>query len=643
MPGGRDIRAGRAFIELSIRSHVVRGLRAAQRRLRAFGQGMSSVGRIMVGVGVAMAAPFVLATRHFMKAGDEVHKMALRTGVSTNALSELGFAAEQSGTDLATLEKGIRTMQRSIFDAGRGLSTQTDALKAAGLEYKDLADLAPENQFKKIAEGISNMQDPSQRAAVAMMLLGRAGTALLPMMTEGAKGIETLMKEARELGLSIGPEQAQAAANLTDAWNRAKRALTGAFFSIGSAAADSITKMLGTVKTFLVNIGKWVSENKALVVTIFKVAIGVTAAGVAIFIVGQLFIAAAAIIGGVIGLFGLLASAVGLILSPIGLTVIAIGGLGYAFLKHTDTGKKALSGLQSAFGEMKGYITKSMGSIMNALSAGDMEGAMELSSASIKLIWTRLTTWLQTLWEEFKGWWSGHTNSIASVMIDALAIIRKAWASMLGTMTKAWEKWKVSTFTEGLAGLLAPIFAKLEGVSTEEARKALREDMSGGRASLKDRLAAIDAETEAEQKRLEANRLATQQALAEDKTNADKQRAARIAALEKEHADAKAAWEKVIGEQEAKRADEAKKRWADRFAEWQKSHGGTPGEAMVGAMAGAVRGGFSGTALATAGGGGPMERVAKAVEKQLTKQQQQLETADKVLGEVKRLTLEATA
>ena len=93
-----------------------------------------------------------------------------------------------------------------------------------------------------------------------------------------------------------------------------------------------------------------------------------------------------------------------------------------ALLKHTDTGKKALAGLQGAFGEMKGYITKSMGSIMNALSAGDMEGAMELSSASIKLIWTRLTTWLQTLWEEFKGWWSGHTNSIASVMIDALAI-----------------------------------------------------------------------------------------------------------------------------------------------------------------------------------------------------------------------------
>ena len=72
MAGGRDIRAGRAFIELSIRSKVVRGLRNAQRRLRAFGQGMSSVGRMMVGVGAAITAPFVLATRHFMKAGDEL-------------------------------------------------------------------------------------------------------------------------------------------------------------------------------------------------------------------------------------------------------------------------------------------------------------------------------------------------------------------------------------------------------------------------------------------------------------------------------------------------------------------------------------------------------------------------------------------
>jgi hypothetical protein len=44
--------------------------------------------------------------------------MSKRTGVSVEALSELGFAAEQSGADLATLEAGLRRMSRVIKDGG---------------------------------------------------------------------------------------------------------------------------------------------------------------------------------------------------------------------------------------------------------------------------------------------------------------------------------------------------------------------------------------------------------------------------------------------------------------------------------------------------------------------------------------------
>ena len=36
------------------------------------------------------------------------------------AVQELAYAAEQSGADMATLETGVRKMQRAIVEAGQG-------------------------------------------------------------------------------------------------------------------------------------------------------------------------------------------------------------------------------------------------------------------------------------------------------------------------------------------------------------------------------------------------------------------------------------------------------------------------------------------------------------------------------------------
>ncbi len=44
----------------------------------------------------------------------------------------------------------FRKMQRSIYDAGRGLSTAVDALEDLGLKFEDLDRLSAERQFKSV-------------------------------------------------------------------------------------------------------------------------------------------------------------------------------------------------------------------------------------------------------------------------------------------------------------------------------------------------------------------------------------------------------------------------------------------------------------------------------------------------------------
>ena len=196
MAGTQGIRAGRAFVELfADDSKLVRGLRRAEKKLRAFGDSVRNFGLKLTALGSAMLAPLIASAKLFSGYGDQVAKMAKRTGLSVETLSELRFVATQTGTEFESLEMAFRKMQRSIYDAGRGLSTQVDAFDDLGLTFADLDGLSPEDQFKLLADRISMIEDPTRKAAIAMSLFGRTGTNLLPMFASGARGIEILQRD----------------------------------------------------------------------------------------------------------------------------------------------------------------------------------------------------------------------------------------------------------------------------------------------------------------------------------------------------------------------------------------------------------------------------------------------------------------
>ncbi|MCJ7543367.1 MAG: hypothetical protein MUP47_02185, partial [Phycisphaerae bacterium] len=185
------IRAGRAYVELlADDSKLAAGLRAAAGKLRAFGATIQAAGLRMMALGGAILAPLALSVRNFANVGSALHDMSQRTGLSVEALSALSYAAEQSGADIESLEKGIRKMQRTITDAAGGSKSAADALGSLGLTVKDLAGLAPEKQFRLLADRLDKVADATAKAALAMEIFGRSGTALLPMLRGGAAGLQ---------------------------------------------------------------------------------------------------------------------------------------------------------------------------------------------------------------------------------------------------------------------------------------------------------------------------------------------------------------------------------------------------------------------------------------------------------------------
>ena len=205
---------------LQARDKLSGPLGAMQGRLDNVAARAKKMGMAMTAMGGAITGAAALSIKNFVSMGDEIQKMALRTGFGTEALSEMAFALKISGSEIGSFEKGIKRMASFVLDAKDGLSTSTDALDRLGVSVAQLEGLSPEKAFELLANAVAEVPNELEKAALAQDEFGRAGTGLLPLLNEGAAGITALRKEAHELGVVFDQEAANKAAQLGDTMTR---------------------------------------------------------------------------------------------------------------------------------------------------------------------------------------------------------------------------------------------------------------------------------------------------------------------------------------------------------------------------------------------------------------------------------------
>ena len=280
MPIGGGIPAGKAFVEFLVNDSKFK------KGLAAIGSKLQSIGRIGAAATAPLIAGFAAAVKQFSDVGGALDDMKQRTGVSVEALSGLVFAAEQAGASGEKLEKAFAGMSRALYDAGNGSAAPLTALRAIGVTLAELQGLKPEDQMKRIADGLRGISSESTRGAIAQKLFGKSGRDMLPMLSLGAEGMAELEAQARELGFTLSNEDAAAAAELGDAigelWNQFK----GFSLQVGAAIAGPLTEWIRSVQPIIAGGIEWVRNNRVLVVTIAAVTAAIAAASTALITFG---------------------------------------------------------------------------------------------------------------------------------------------------------------------------------------------------------------------------------------------------------------------------------------------------------------------------------------------------------------------
>lgn len=436
MPAPGSIRAGAAFVELSLRdTRFVKGLQAAAARLKAFGgslrnigAGMRTVGLRLTALGAGLATPLIASARAFAKTGDNLDEMSRRTGVAIETLSELAFAADLSGASIEDLEIGIRHMQRTILNALSGSEEAKQAIESLGFTVDEVARLSPGEQFDLLGKRIAAVSDPTLRAAAAMKLFGRSGTSLIPMLQD----MEALRAEARRLGLTWSTEDARAASILNDSLDRLWASIRRTVVAVGGALAPLLTGLSERLVSLAASARAWLAENRGLIVSILKIGLAAIGAGIALTALGGIVSATGTLFA---AFASVAASALSFLLSPIGIVIAAVAALAATIAWATGAGGEALKWLGERFGDLENFALASFQGIKDALAAGDVALAAKILWLSLSVVWRAGINTLKGWWLDFKGWFLSLTGDIfwggVALVARAWFGLRKIWASTM--------------------------------------------------------------------------------------------------------------------------------------------------------------------------------------------------------------------
>ena len=133
--------------------------------------------------------------------GENMQRLSVETGATTQFLQELGFAATVTGSNVQalTMAAGQLTRAYAEIQAGGGSPQLLAALKNSGINPSQLSSM--QSGITAVSEAIQQMGASSAQARdLVLQLFGRQGLQYLPMLAN----FQELSEQANKLGVVLG-------------------------------------------------------------------------------------------------------------------------------------------------------------------------------------------------------------------------------------------------------------------------------------------------------------------------------------------------------------------------------------------------------------------------------------------------------
>lgn len=194
------------------------------------------------------AGTFIEGIRRAVDSLDKLEESAQSAGVtSVESLQALRYAATFAGVDIEQLDNALAKLSSTLVGAVTGDKKAAEIFRQMGINAQNASGqvLMSDEALAKIADKFASYRDGAEKSALAADLFGqKIGPKLIPLLNNGADGLQRLKDEAEKLGIIFDSKTVRAAALLNDQIDRLKQQTEAAWKGISSSLVPALSKMI---------------------------------------------------------------------------------------------------------------------------------------------------------------------------------------------------------------------------------------------------------------------------------------------------------------------------------------------------------------------------------------------------------------
>lgn len=142
---------------------------------------------------------------------DTVSDLAAKYGVSTDAISEMQYIADQSGTTV----EGMTSAMTMLYNRAK---ENSEAFKELGVDVKDNNGnfKAMDELFYETIGALNNLEDGNAKNAYMLETFGRSAMSVGEVVRKSSEELAQMRQEAHDLGIVMSEETVQSASDFND-------------------------------------------------------------------------------------------------------------------------------------------------------------------------------------------------------------------------------------------------------------------------------------------------------------------------------------------------------------------------------------------------------------------------------------------
>lgn len=169
---------------------------------------------------------------------DQMGDLAAKYGTTSEAISEIGYIATQTGSDVNTLTNAMSMLYMRAKQDGEAFQSLGVSVKDSNGQFKSMDEL-----FWETVYAMNNLESDGEKSAYMLDLFGRSAANIGEILRKDTAEIDAMRNEAHDLGIVVSQETADFAGAWQDRMDRIKLQGQSALASLVAGAPDAEEKL----------------------------------------------------------------------------------------------------------------------------------------------------------------------------------------------------------------------------------------------------------------------------------------------------------------------------------------------------------------------------------------------------------------